>query len=62
LTPRGKLALGLGFAVYFAAWAFGSQPLYPVAVGLMLAVAVAWGWVRLAVGPVELRRETGRGG
>ena len=62
MTRRGKLALGLGFAIYVAAWAFGSQPLYPVAVGLMLAVAAAWGWVRLAVGPAELRREAGRGG
>ncbi len=24
------------------AWAFGSEPLYPVAVGLVLAVAPAW--------------------
>ena len=62
MTPRGKLALGFGFGIYVAAWAFGSQPLYPVAVGLMLAVAFAWGWVRLAVGPAELRREAGRGG
>src|SRR6266540_1300336 len=28
----------------------------------MLAVVVAWGWVRLSVGPAELRREAGRGG
>jgi len=62
VTPRGKLALGFGFGIYVAAWAFGSQPLYPVAVGLMLAIAFAWGWVRLAVGPAELRREAGRGG
>lgn len=61
MTTRGKLALGLGFAIYVAAWAFGSKPLYPVAVGLILAVVMAWAWVRLAVGPFRLRRVAGRG-
>jgi uncharacterized protein (DUF58 family) len=62
LTQRGRLALGLGFAIYVAAWAFGSKPLYPVAVGLILAVVGAWAWVRLATGRAELRRVAGRGG
>ena len=33
LTGRGRLAIGLGIVIYVAAWAFGSEPLYPVAVG-----------------------------
>ena len=32
--------LALGGGVYLAAWAFGSTFLYPVALGLVLAVAV----------------------
>ncbi|MBA2476471.1 MAG: DUF58 domain-containing protein, partial [Actinobacteria bacterium] len=58
LTRRGRLVLCLGPAVYAAAWAFGSDSLYPVAVGLVLAVGLAWAWVRLANRPVRLRRET----
>jgi len=45
LTRRGRFIFALGFGVYLAAWAFGSKPLYPVATGLLLAVAVAWVWV-----------------
>ena len=56
LTPRGRSALLLGAALYVAAWAFGSNPLYPVAVGLVLAVCLAWAWVRLLDKPMELRR------
>ena len=56
LTPRGRSALLLGAALYVAAWAFGSNPLYPVAVGLVLAVGLAWAWVRLLDKPMELRR------
>ena len=56
LTARGRLALLLGGALYVAAWAFGSRPLYPVAVGLVLAVALAWAWVRLLDRPMTLRR------
>src|SRR3954469_16697640 len=48
LTSRGRCVLGLGLGVYLAAWAFGSKPLYPVATGLLLVVAVAWVWVRLS--------------
>jgi uncharacterized protein (DUF58 family) len=62
LTRRGRLALALGAAIYVAAWAFGSRPLYPVAVGLILAVVVSSAWVRLATGQAELRRVAGRGG
>src|SRR3954469_10899317 len=59
LTPRGRCILGLGLGVYLAAWAFGSKPLYPVAAGLLLVVAVAWVWVRLANRPFRVRRRWG---
>ncbi len=56
LTTRGRSVLALAVLAYAAAWAFGSKPLYPVAVGLLLAVAAAWAWVRLADKPVRLVR------
>jgi uncharacterized protein (DUF58 family) len=56
MTPRGRLALGLGCLTYLAAWAFGSKPLYPVALGLIAAVLLARLWTRLAGRPIELRR------
>jgi uncharacterized protein (DUF58 family) len=56
LTRRGRLVLLLGAAVYLAAWAFGSEPLYPVAVGVLLAVVLAWAWVRVLDRPTQLRR------
>ena len=59
LTGRGRSILALGLGVYVAAWAFGSKPLYPVATGLLLTVAVAWVWVRLADRPFRVRRGWG---
>jgi uncharacterized protein (DUF58 family) len=59
MTARGRLVLALGGATYVAAWAFGSQPLYPVATGLLLAVVLAWSWVHLANKPMRLRRGIG---
>lgn len=56
MTPRGRLALGLGLLTYVAAWAFGSRPLFVVGVGLPFAVLLAWLSVRLTALPVELRR------
>ena len=56
LTRRGRLVLAAGVAAYAAAWAFGSKPLYPVAVGLLLAAALAWAWVRVLNKPMHLRR------
>jgi len=56
MTTRGRAALALGAATYLAAWALGSRPLYPAAVGLLLAVFVAWLAVRLTARPVTLRR------
>jgi uncharacterized protein (DUF58 family) len=61
VTDRGRIVLALGGATYLAAWAFGSEPLYPVATGLLLAVVLAWGWVRLANRPMRLRRVLGDG-
>ena len=60
LTGRGRAVLGLGLLTYVAARAFGSKPLYPVALGLLFAVLVGWLWVRLARGPMWLQREIGR--
>ena len=56
MTRRGRSILALGLLVYVAAWAFGSKPLYPVATGLLLLCAVAWGWVHLANGPFRIFR------
>jgi uncharacterized protein (DUF58 family) len=56
MTRRGRFALALGILTYLAAWAFGSRPLYPAAVGLLLAVLIGWLAVRLTARPVELRR------
>jgi uncharacterized protein (DUF58 family) len=59
MTLRGKLLLLLAGVVYLAAWAFGSRALYPVAVGLSLAVALAWVWARSLARPMRLSRRTG---
>jgi uncharacterized protein (DUF58 family) len=56
LTTRGRLALALGAALYLVAWAFGAVPLYPVAVGLVLAAGLARTWIQLAGRPMQLRR------
>jgi uncharacterized protein (DUF58 family) len=56
LTARGRLALVLGVGVYVVAWAFGADALYPLAVGLVLAVVLAWTWVRVLDRPMSLRR------
>jgi uncharacterized protein (DUF58 family) len=56
MTHRGRLALVLGGATYLGAWAFGSKILYPVALGLPLAVLLAWLWTALANRPLQLRR------
>ncbi len=51
MTPRGRAVLALGLVVYVVAWVFGARALYPVAAGLVLAVAVAVAWVRLSSVP-----------
>jgi uncharacterized protein (DUF58 family) len=59
MTLRGRLLLLLAAVVYLAAWAFGSRVLYPVAVGLSLAVGLAWVWARSLRRPMRLERRTG---
>jgi uncharacterized protein (DUF58 family) len=59
VTRRGRAVLGLGLLTYVVARAFGSRPLYPAALGLLFAVLAGWLWVRLARGPMRLRRELG---
>jgi uncharacterized protein (DUF58 family) len=56
LTDRGRSVLALGGLTYLGAWAFGARPLYPVALGLVLAVAAAAIWVRVLNRPMSLRR------
>ncbi len=55
LTRRGRMTFLFGVTVYVVAWAFGSKSLYPVAVGLVLAVLLAWAWIRLARRPEALQ-------
>ena len=56
MTSRGRLALALGVTTYLAAWAFGSKILYPVGIGLPVAVLLAWLWTALANRPLQIRR------
>ena len=56
MTHRGRVALLLGVTTYLAAWAFGAKVLYPVALGLPLAVLLAWLWTALANRPLQLQR------
>jgi uncharacterized protein (DUF58 family) len=58
MTTRGRVALLLGAVLYLAAWAFGSRPLYPVAVGLLLLNPIAWACVWLSDVPLQLHRRT----
>jgi uncharacterized protein (DUF58 family) len=57
MTRRGRAVLGLGLLTYVVARAFGALPLYPAALGLLFVVFLGWLWVRLARGPMRLRRE-----
>jgi uncharacterized protein (DUF58 family) len=59
LTQRGRLALLLAGGIYLAAWTFGSRALYPVAVGIALAVGLAVAWVRASPLPERILRDTG---
>ncbi|HEY2935740.1 MAG TPA: DUF58 domain-containing protein [Gaiellaceae bacterium] len=60
MTRRGRFVLGLGLLTYVASWVFGSRPLVPVAVGLVLAPLAAWAWVRATTRPVRLDRVSRR--
>jgi len=59
MTGRGRAIFALGLAVYVVAWVFGSRALYPVATGLVLAVAGAVAWVRLSPRAPEVHRHGG---
>jgi uncharacterized protein (DUF58 family) len=59
VTQRGRLALLLAGGIYLAAWTFGSRALYPVAVGIALAVGLAVTWVRASPLPERIRRDHG---
>jgi uncharacterized protein (DUF58 family) len=61
LTDRGRWILAFGGAVYLAAWAFGTTALYPIGLGLVLAVAAAALWVRLLNRPMRVNRVFGHG-
>jgi uncharacterized protein (DUF58 family) len=56
LTDRGRWILAFGGGVYLAAWGFGSEVLYPIALGLVLAVGAAALWVRFLKKPMRLHR------
>ena len=56
LTDRGRWMLAFGGGTYLVAWGFGSEALYPIAIGLVLAVAAAALWVRFFHRPMSLRR------
>jgi uncharacterized protein (DUF58 family) len=56
MTSRGRAVLALGLLVYVVAWVFGSRALYPVSVGMVVAVALAVAWVRLSARRPNVRR------
>jgi uncharacterized protein (DUF58 family) len=58
LTSRGRAILALGLVVYVAAWVFGSRALYPVATGMLFAVALAAAWVGLSARAPHVRRHS----
>ncbi len=56
LTRTGKRTLVAAIGLYFAAWGFGTDVMFPIAVGLMVAPLVAMVWVRTFTRPVRMRR------
>ena len=56
LTRTGKRTLAAAVVLYFAAWGFGTNVMFPIAVGLMIAPLVALVWVRTFTRPVRMRR------
>src|SRR5438105_2667028 len=49
MTSRGRAVLALGVGCWAVAFVFGSRALFPVAAGLVLAVPLALGWVRITL-------------
>jgi uncharacterized protein (DUF58 family) len=60
LSARGEAVLIVGAVCWFAAFFFGSLALYPVAAGLVLAVLLAFAWVRVSARRPEVRRRWSR--
>jgi uncharacterized protein (DUF58 family) len=56
MTARGRAVLALGILCWIVAVVFGSPALYPVAAGLVIAVALAVAWVRITVRQPRVRR------
>ena len=61
LTDRGRWILAFGGGIYLVAWAFGATALYPIGLGLVLAVSAAALWVRLLNRPMRMNRTLGKG-
>ncbi len=59
LTRSGRAVLAAAAGLYLAAWGFGTPVMFPVAVGLALAPALAYAWVRTLSRPMRLRRTLG---
>jgi uncharacterized protein (DUF58 family) len=57
LTNKGLAVLAGGGITYLIGWLFGSEALYPVGVGLVVAVAVAAIWARFLARPSRLTRD-----
>ena len=51
--------LAAAAGLYIAAWGFGTDVMFPVAVGLAVAPALAYIWVRALSQPMRLRRTLG---
>jgi uncharacterized protein (DUF58 family) len=60
LSARGEAVLIVGAVCWFAAFFFGSLALYPVAAGLVLAVLLAFAWVRVSARRPDVRRRWSR--
>jgi uncharacterized protein (DUF58 family) len=59
LTTSGRRVLAAAAGLYLAAWGFGTDVMFPVAIGLALAPALAYFWVRMISRPMRLRRTLG---
>jgi uncharacterized protein (DUF58 family) len=59
LTQNGVRVLAGAAGLYLAAWGFGTPVMFPVAVGLAVAPALAYLWVRTLSRPMRLRRTLG---
>ncbi|MCY4087134.1 MAG: DUF58 domain-containing protein [Actinomycetia bacterium] len=56
LTDKGGFVLLLGGLTYLVGWLFGSDALYPVGIGMVVAVLAGLLWVRFLARPTYLAR------